>query len=190
MNTAKRDGFTLIELMITTLIIGILAAVAIPNFMAYQARSRRTEAFANLQALARAQTTYWAEKDKYFATDNAYPAFGAPLPELGTFKMTWNAEAVSNYLGIGWAPEGKVYYSYEVNTNDNASCDCAGCFTATAYGDVDGDGEFSAVMFVHRDAFGDSCTSLLMGFGAPTGGPGSLVPVYDEVAVNRSTDEF
>ena len=191
MNTAKSDGFTLLELMLVTLIVGILTAVAVPSFMSYQARSRRTEAFMNLQALARAQTTYLAERDEYFATDLPYPDFTAQNNSvLGTLKMVWNAEAANNYAGIGWAPEGQVYYSYEVNTNANAGCSCANCFTASAFGDVDGDGSASAVMFVHPDALGVTCNSMLHGFGPPSGGPASLIPVYDEVAVNRTSDEF
>lgn len=192
MNTTKRAGFTLIELMITTLLIGIMLAIAIPSFMSYQARARRSEAFANLQALARAQTTYKAERDSYFGTDLPYPDFTTQNNNvLSTQKMDWDAEAQSNFNDIGWYPEGRVFYSYEVTTEDNASCSCDDCFTASAFGDVDGDGTASAVMFVHRgsDPLVDYCSSNLHAFSAPidvlTG-----VAVYEQVAVNRSADEY
>lgn len=49
--TRRNRGFTLIELMIVVAIIGILAAIAIPNFIRFQARARQSEVTTNLKSL-------------------------------------------------------------------------------------------------------------------------------------------
>lgn len=185
----RKAGFTLLELMIAVLFIGLLSAIAVPSFQSYQARSRRSEAFANLQGLARSQIAFYAEKDVYYGTFLPWPDFTSQnAGVLSTVKMTWDAASSAAFAGIGWAPEGRVYYAYEVN----ASC-CVDCFTASAFGDVDGNGAASAVMYVHPQGDGTVCPSIQTFGGSPFGTPtrmGSGSLVYDEVAVNRSTDEY
>jgi len=63
--TKKNRGFTLIELMIVVAIIGILAAIAIPNFIKFQARSKQSEAKSNLKAMFTAEKAFKSEKDRY-----------------------------------------------------------------------------------------------------------------------------
>ncbi len=63
----KKDqgGFTLIELMIVIAIIGILAAIAIPQFSAYRTRSYNAAAEADLRNAATAQEAYYVDTQTY-----------------------------------------------------------------------------------------------------------------------------
>ena len=192
MITWKRDGFTLIELMIVIMFIGILSSIAIPSFQSYQARSRRSEAFANLSAIGRVQKTFLATKGEFFDSALPWPDYTAPeYGGLGAHKMTWDAASEAAWAGLGWRPEGAVWYSYQ----SNMCCADGMCFTASAYGDVDDDGFPSAVMYVEpkQDSGGNVLTECPSGMPAPLNfgtpiGPGG--PVYSQVAVQRSTDEF
>jgi len=64
-------GFTLIELMIVVAIIGILAAIAIPNFLRFQAKSKQSEAKELLSTVYTAETAYFAEQNTYGTLSNA-----------------------------------------------------------------------------------------------------------------------
>jgi type IV pilus assembly protein PilA len=64
-----KKGFTLIELMIVVAIIGILAAIAIPNFLKFQAKSKQSEAKTNLKGVYTAETGYFGENNSYSGFD-------------------------------------------------------------------------------------------------------------------------
>ena len=74
----NKKGFTLIELMIVVAIIGILAAIAIPNFLKFQAKSKQSEAKTNLKGVYTAETAFFGENNTYsdFNTVNWVPVGG------------------------------------------------------------------------------------------------------------------
>lgn len=61
----RQDGFTLVELMVVVAIIGLLSAVAIPNFKKYQAKSKVSEAKLQLSALYTAQSAFFSDYNIY-----------------------------------------------------------------------------------------------------------------------------
>jgi len=61
----NRKGFTLIELMIVIAIIGILAAIAIPQFSAYRKRSYNSAAQSDLKNATTAQEAYFVDEQTY-----------------------------------------------------------------------------------------------------------------------------
>jgi len=61
----RRRGFTLIEVLIVVIILGILATIAIPQFSNMVKRARLAEAWTNLAAIRTAQSVYYLDEDAY-----------------------------------------------------------------------------------------------------------------------------
>jgi type IV pilus assembly protein PilE len=64
-NRRRQGGFSLVELVIVVAIVGILSAVAIPNFKSYMMKSRRAEAYNGLTDIYRKQMTFYLENKRY-----------------------------------------------------------------------------------------------------------------------------
>ena len=98
----KQEGFTLIELMIVVAIIGILAAIAIPNFLQYQMKSRQSEAKTNLQAIKTSEVSFQAERGCYMGV-TAEPLQTPAAVGAKMAPYTWGTgQPASNPIATGW----------------------------------------------------------------------------------------
>lgn len=61
----NQEGFTLVELMVVVAIVGILVAVAIPQYSKYQSKARQTEAKTDLESIYTAETSYAVENSSF-----------------------------------------------------------------------------------------------------------------------------
>ena len=93
----NKKGFTLIELMIVVAIIGILAAIAIPDFLKFQAKAKQSEAKTNLGAIFTTQVAYYGENSTYAGRNGMNTA----VPSIGCC-----------FADMGWSPEGDTIYTY------------------------------------------------------------------------------
>ena len=123
----RQYGFTLVELMVTVAILGILAALATGSFFSYQARAKQSEIKSNLGAIGELAISYKTEYDTY----------------------------ITDWSGIGWQPMGTTRYRYwyngaaaagtptspETGTNysDPGSAAAVDTFVAGAVGNIDRD---------------------------------------------------
>ncbi|MBI5387668.1 MAG: prepilin-type N-terminal cleavage/methylation domain-containing protein [Verrucomicrobia bacterium] len=95
-NSSRKSGFTLVEIMIVVAIIGLLAAIAIPNFVKARQTSQKSACIANLKQIDGAKATFALEAKKagsYSVADG--DLFGATLyirtkpacPAAGTYTI-------------------------------------------------------------------------------------------------------
>jgi type IV pilus assembly protein PilA len=136
-------GFTLIELMIVVAIIGILAAVAIPAFMDYMKRSKKTEAALQLNKIGKNAKRYYSEASSYVtgsagtlpakpATGGCCGGGGASPNHCLAVPASFAADATWKKLDFQIDEDSLFYYDYNGTSSST--------FTAKATGDLDCDG--------------------------------------------------
>lgn len=150
---SRRDGYTIVELMIVVAIVGILSAIAIPSFQSYLYRSRAAEATVFLAEIRQRQESYRAEFGQYCSVSAAAgttisggtwaPAAAATSGQV----VAWTG-APGDWDQLGATPDGPVRFQYR--TTAGSPGQAAGVpgytgaefwFVAQARADLDGDGD-------------------------------------------------
>ena len=100
--TLNQKGFSLVELMIVVAIIGLLAAVGVPQYQKFQARARQGEAKSSLSALYAAEQSFFGEWNLY-STDLRNIGFGVTGTGL-RYVTGFTATACTGYSTANGAP--------------------------------------------------------------------------------------
>jgi type IV pilus assembly protein PilA len=180
----KAKGFTLIELMIVVAIIGILAAIAIPNFLRYQLRSKFGELKTNVEAIFKSEESLRQGERQVFP--NAFTGMYASLVEtpvlaaacpLSATKCVWAQTDIHRASVIDWNVEGATYGKYNAAVN-NIPANAGGFVNAGTTGAPSASAVtlgLSLSIGARSDIDGDATTSTVCLWRAQIGANGAVV---------------
>lgn len=118
---ARQAGFTLIELMITLVVVSILAAIAYPAYSDFVRRNKLSDAFANLSDMRLQMEQYYQDNRSYVSagTTCGVANFSSTLFDFtctgSATTFTWTAKSKTGQ-GLG---SSAGYYTYTIDQNGN-----------------------------------------------------------------------
>lgn len=148
------SGFTIVELMAAVFIIGCLAAVAIPVYRWYAARSKTSEATQNLAMLYRGAATYYQMVKP--GRGNTPERWHCKLSKSKTipvrphsYKQTGNFAGDDSFRDAGFLVTEPLWFSYAIQST-GSSCNSSGgnrasVYSFRAFGDLDDDNKTSLI---------------------------------------------
>jgi type IV pilus assembly protein PilA len=130
-----QKGFSLIELMVVVSVLGIVAAVAVPNYLRYQGKSRQAEAKTNLGAIFAAEAAFFGENSRFGSATQAGYALAAATNRYA--YRSHGTDPTGADTGEEVIPPG---VGVDPGENFIPSGSTLNGFTATATANLDNDG--------------------------------------------------
>lgn len=143
----NQKGFTIVELLIVIVVIGILAALVITTFSGIQQKGRDTERQTDIKALHGQLEAYYAQNGRYPTLSNLNDgtfrsANLKGLDDGALFDPKGDKSATAPIVAA--AAPNSYAYAVEPNTCDNSGEDCSGyTLTATLEGTIEGSSTYS-----------------------------------------------
>jgi type IV pilus assembly protein PilA len=165
----RQKGFTLVELMVVVAIIGLLSAVAVPNFKKYQAKSKMSEAKLQLSAAYTAETSFFSDFNIYHSC-------------LGYMGYDPSAEENQRYYAVGFINAtpaiNATAFASAVNSGlQSTATECPNVVTTADTGNTFfragksiGSSAAATANFLQLSALGDQATTNSMTFTISAGG--------------------